>query len=151
MLHVNPPCGSPLARRRHTPPPDPAPAQDRTTILINRTQPGLTHPRVIPSHSRAAPQHGSRPDEREMNNACSNGLRRRPLCSFGRASVGGERVDRDGADRNVGQRAGSIAVTFIAGLVFCWLRLRSRSLIAPIMAHVPANGLALTVAWFTVR
>jgi membrane protease YdiL (CAAX protease family) len=46
---------------------------------------------------------------------------------------------------------GAIAVTFVAGLVFCWLRLRSRSLIAPIMAHVATNGLALTVAWFAVH
>jgi uncharacterized protein len=46
---------------------------------------------------------------------------------------------------------GSIAVTFAAGLVFCWLRLRSRSLIAPIMAHAATNGLALTVAWFAVH
>jgi len=42
---------------------------------------------------------------------------------------------------------GSVAVTFLAGLVFCWLRLRSGSLIAPVMAHVATNGLALTVAW----
>jgi uncharacterized protein len=46
---------------------------------------------------------------------------------------------------------GSIAVTFIAGLVFCWLRLRSRSLIAPVLAHVATNGLALIVAWFAVH
>ena len=46
---------------------------------------------------------------------------------------------------------GSVAVTFVAGLVFCWLRLRSRSLIAPVMAHVATNGLALTVAWFAVH
>ena len=46
---------------------------------------------------------------------------------------------------------GSIAVTFIAGLVFCWLRLRSKSLIAPVMAHVATDGLALAVAWFTVH
>ena len=46
---------------------------------------------------------------------------------------------------------GSVAVTFVAGLVFCWLRLRSRSLIAPIMAHAAINGLALTVAWFAVH
>lgn len=46
---------------------------------------------------------------------------------------------------------GAIAVTFIAGLAFCWLRLRSKSLIAPVMAHVATNGLALTVAWFTVH
>src|SRR6266496_1399224 len=30
---------------------------------------------------------------------------------------------------------GSVAVTSIAGLVFCWLRLRSKSLNAPVMAH----------------
>jgi uncharacterized protein len=46
---------------------------------------------------------------------------------------------------------GSIAVTFIAGLVFCWLRLRSRSLIAPVMAHVATDGVALAVAWFVVH
>jgi uncharacterized protein len=46
---------------------------------------------------------------------------------------------------------GAIAVTFVAGLLFCWLRLRSRSLIAPVMAHAAINGLALTVAWFTVH
>src|SRR5215469_9805960 len=42
---------------------------------------------------------------------------------------------------------GSVAVTFVAGLIFCWLRLRSNSLIAPVMAHVATNGLALAVAW----
>jgi membrane protease YdiL (CAAX protease family) len=46
---------------------------------------------------------------------------------------------------------GAIAVTSVAGLVFCWLRLRSKSLIAPIMAHAATNGLALTVAWFAVH
>jgi CAAX protease family protein len=46
---------------------------------------------------------------------------------------------------------GSVAVTFVAGLIFCWLRLRSSSLIAPVMAHVATNGLALTVAWFTIH
>ena len=46
---------------------------------------------------------------------------------------------------------GAIAVTFVAGLGFCWLRLRSRSLIAPVLAHAATDGLALTVAWFTVH
>ena len=46
---------------------------------------------------------------------------------------------------------GAIAVTFVAGLLFCWLRLRSRSLIAPVIAHAATNGLALTVAWFAVH
>ncbi len=46
---------------------------------------------------------------------------------------------------------GAVAVTFVAGLALCWLRLRSRSLIAPVMAHVATNGLALTIAWLTVH
>ena len=46
---------------------------------------------------------------------------------------------------------GSVTVTFAAGLVFCWLRLRSRSLIAPVLAHWATNGLALAVAWFTIH
>jgi membrane protease YdiL (CAAX protease family) len=46
---------------------------------------------------------------------------------------------------------GAVAVTFLAGLAFCWLRLRSRSLIAPILAHAATNGLALTVAWFVLH
>jgi membrane protease YdiL (CAAX protease family) len=46
---------------------------------------------------------------------------------------------------------GAIAVTFVAGLLFCWLRLRSKSLIAPVMAHAATNGLALTVAWFAIH
>jgi membrane protease YdiL (CAAX protease family) len=46
---------------------------------------------------------------------------------------------------------GAIAVTFAAGLVFCWLRLRSRSLVAPLLAHVATNGLGLAVAWFTLH
>jgi membrane protease YdiL (CAAX protease family) len=46
---------------------------------------------------------------------------------------------------------GAITVTFAAGLVFCWLRLRSGSLIAPVMAHAATNGLALTIAWFVIH
>jgi membrane protease YdiL (CAAX protease family) len=46
---------------------------------------------------------------------------------------------------------GSIAVTFVGGLAFCWLRLRSRSLLAPVIAHAATDGLALAVAWFAVH
>ena len=46
---------------------------------------------------------------------------------------------------------GAVVTTFVAGLLFCWLRLRSRSLIAPILAHVSTNGVALVVAWFAVH
>jgi len=46
---------------------------------------------------------------------------------------------------------GAVAVTFAGGLVFAWLRLRSRSLLAPVLAHVATNGLGLAVAWFAVH
>jgi membrane protease YdiL (CAAX protease family) len=51
----------------------------------------------------------------------------------------------------IGLELGAVAVTFAAGLVFCWLRLRSRSLVAPVITHAATNGLALTVAWFTLH
>jgi membrane protease YdiL (CAAX protease family) len=46
---------------------------------------------------------------------------------------------------------GAVVVTFVAGLVFGWLRLRSRSLLASVLAHVATNGLSLAVAWVTLR
>jgi uncharacterized protein len=46
---------------------------------------------------------------------------------------------------------GAIAATGFAGVVFCWLRLRSHSLIAPVTAHFATNGLALLVAWIAVH
>jgi membrane protease YdiL (CAAX protease family) len=42
---------------------------------------------------------------------------------------------------------GAVVVTSVAGLAFAWLRLRSRSLVAPILAHVATNGVALVAAW----
>jgi membrane protease YdiL (CAAX protease family) len=45
----------------------------------------------------------------------------------------------------------AVTATFAAGLVFCWLRLRSKSLVAPVMAHAATNGLALVAAWFTLH
>lgn len=45
--------------------------------------------------------------------------------------------------------AGAVALTFVAGLFLCWLRLRSNSLVAPWVAHVAINSLA-TVAAFVV-
>lgn len=46
---------------------------------------------------------------------------------------------------------GAVAVTFVAGLAFAWLRLRSRSLVAPVLAHVATNGLTLVAAWAVVH
>lgn len=47
--------------------------------------------------------------------------------------------------------AGSVLATFVAGFVFSWLRLRSRSLLAPVVAHLSINGIALVLAWIAVN
>jgi uncharacterized protein len=36
-----------------------------------------------------------------------------------------------------------VLVTTVAGVVFCWLRIRSRSLLAPILAHWATNAFGL--------
>jgi membrane protease YdiL (CAAX protease family) len=46
---------------------------------------------------------------------------------------------------------GAVLTTFVAGLVFCWLRLRSRSLLAPVLAHLATNAVAFVLAWIIVR
>ena len=60
-----------------------------------------------------------------------------------------------GLSESTGGRAvvvmGAVLSTFAAGLAFSWLRLRSRSLAAPVLAHVGTNALALVVAWFVVH
>ncbi|HEV2870259.1 MAG TPA: CPBP family glutamic-type intramembrane protease, partial [Actinomycetota bacterium] len=39
----------------------------------------------------------------------------------------------------------TVAFTALAGVVLCWLRLRSGSLLAPILAHWTVNGLGVIV------
>ncbi len=46
----------------------------------------------------------------------------------------------------LGTIAGAVAVTTVAGALFTWLRVASRSLVAPILAHVATNSLALIAA-----
>ena len=41
----------------------------------------------------------------------------------------------------------TVAATFVAGLLFCFLRERSGSLIASVLAHVATDGPALVAAW----
>lgn len=43
--------------------------------------------------------------------------------------------------------AGTVAFTTVAGLVFSWLRLRSDSLVAPVLAHWAVNGASLAAAF----
>jgi membrane protease YdiL (CAAX protease family) len=47
--------------------------------------------------------------------------------------------------------AGTVAATTVAGLVFAWLRLGSRSLLAPVLAHVATNSVTFTAAWLLAR
>ena len=46
-----------------------------------------------------------------------------------------------------GAVVGTVAATTTAGVAFAWLRLRSGSLLAPILAHIATNSLAFAVAW----
>ena len=43
--------------------------------------------------------------------------------------------------------AGTVVATTLAGLGFAWLRVRSDSLVAPVLAHWATNSLAFAVAW----
>jgi membrane protease YdiL (CAAX protease family) len=56
-----------------------------------------------------------------------------------------------GLGGDAGLVVGAVVVTFVAGLVFSWLRLRSRSLVAPVLAHLATNAVAFTVAWVVAR
>ena len=38
-----------------------------------------------------------------------------------------------------------------AGMVFSWLRIRSRSLVAPFVLHAGVNATAFALAWVVVR
>ncbi|MDP9403751.1 MAG: CPBP family intramembrane metalloprotease [Actinomycetota bacterium] len=47
--------------------------------------------------------------------------------------------------------AAAVVATAAAGAAFCWLRLRSGSLVAPALAHVASNSVALVVAVSVLR
>jgi len=47
----------------------------------------------------------------------------------------------------LGVTTAAVAGTALAGVVFCWLRLRASSLLAPVMLHVATNSLAYAAAW----
>ncbi len=46
----------------------------------------------------------------------------------------------------IGGIVGAVLVTFLAGVVFAWLRLRTGSLLAPVLAHWSTNALGLLAA-----
>ncbi len=45
----------------------------------------------------------------------------------------------------------AVVATALAGAVFCWLRLRSESLVAPALAHIATNSVAVVVAVSVLR
>src|SRR5262245_49246789 len=51
----------------------------------------------------------------------------------------------------VGVVMGTIALTAVAGIAFAWLRLRSGSLAAPVLAHIATNSLAYVAAVIVLR
>ena len=46
---------------------------------------------------------------------------------------------------------GTMVATTAIGLGFCWLRVASRSLVAPILAHCATNSVPFVVAWVLSR
>lgn len=52
---------------------------------------------------------------------------------------------------SIGAVAATFAATFVAGLGFGWLRQRSGSLLAPVLAHIATNSLTFAAAWLVVR
>jgi CAAX protease family protein len=50
-----------------------------------------------------------------------------------------------------GLAAAGVAVTTAAGLLFCGLRLRSGSVVAPILLHTATNGLGVTAAFVALQ
>ncbi len=58
-----------------------------------------------------------------------------------------EALDTNRIDPGVIPVAGAVVLTAAAGAVFCWLRLRSGSLLAPALAHLATNSVALVVAF----
>lgn len=51
---------------------------------------------------------------------------------------------------HAGLVASAVVTTGAAGAVFSWLRLRTRSLAAPIVLHATANGVAAWIAWVVI-
>jgi membrane protease YdiL (CAAX protease family) len=55
------------------------------------------------------------------------------------------------AGDGVGTIVGTLAATTAAGVGFVWLRRRSDSLAAPILAHLATNSTAYALAWLVSR
>lgn len=47
--------------------------------------------------------------------------------------------------------AGAVVFTAAAGYLFCFLRLRSGSIVAPVLLHVATNSLGFVISWCVIR
>jgi len=71
---------------------------------------------------------------------------------FGLWHLAGAIASTDGTSAHVALVGlGTVAATGTAGVVFGWLRLRSGSLLAPALAHLATNTMALVLAWAVVH
>lgn len=61
-----------------------------------------------------------------------------------------DEIGRGGLGRSI-TVAGSVLATAAAGMVFCWLRQRSRSLLAPMLLHLATNSLGYVGAFVVAR
>lgn len=61
------------------------------------------------------------------------------------------RAAEGGALDRAGVAAGTLAATTAAGVVFVWLRARSGSVVAPMLAHLATNSVAYATAWVLTR
>jgi membrane protease YdiL (CAAX protease family) len=55
------------------------------------------------------------------------------------------------ARRQVVGVAAVVGATAVAGMGFCWLQWRSRSVVAPIVVHAAVNGAGLLAGWLGSR
>ena len=46
---------------------------------------------------------------------------------------------------------GAVGGTAVAGLFMGWIRIRARSLLAPVMLHIATNSFGFAIAWLVVR
>lgn len=72
------------------------------------------------------------------------------LPSLGGGAANAAVVGAVGGDTagTVARVVATVCATSLAGVVLCWLRLRSGSLVAPLLAHWTVNGLGVIVVWF---
>ena len=52
-----------------------------------------------------------------------------------------------GGFHGAGAVIGTVLATAHAGIVLCWLRIGSGSLLAPVLAHIATNSVTFVLAW----